>query len=95
MATTAKSATAAKTARTKAAANKARALEDMTPSERVAHDILQQYSDLAPSVERIMQAELSETQRHRAITSFQASLGGVGDPNRDPRYTIANCGSPD
>ena len=86
-ATTAKTASktaTAKTAKSKAAANKLRALEEMTPSERVAHEILQQFSDLAPSVDRIMQAELSETQRHRAITSFKTSLSVPGDPNRDP-----------
>jgi hypothetical protein len=56
---------------------------------------VQRYGDLTPSVERIMQAELSETQRHRAITSFRESLAGNGDPNRDPSYAIAHCGNPD
>lgn len=80
------------------AAEKKRKLrtEDMNELERLADDIVTEYSDLAPSVARIMDAEeLTETQRMRALTSFRASLGQVGDPFRDPRYAIANCGSDD
>ena len=66
--------------------------EPKTPSEQVAHEIVSTFGDLAPSVQRIMQAELSETQRERALIAFRGSLNSIGDPNRDPRYAIANCG---
>ncbi|MEZ5261183.1 MAG: hypothetical protein AB7W59_15620 [Acidimicrobiia bacterium] len=64
--------------------------EQLTGSQRVALAVLNDYGDLAPSVKRILEADLSEEERHRAMTLFQASLGGVGDPNRDPRTAIAN-----
>lgn len=70
-----------------------KAYADMSPTGQVAHDILAEYADLAPSVRHIMQADLSDGQRHRAITSFRDALGTRGDPCRDPRYAIANCGA--
>ena len=66
--------------------------EDMSPSQRVARDILVDFSDLSPSVTRIMEADLDEAQRMRAIEQFRSALGRTDDPNRDPRYAIANCG---
>ncbi len=66
--------------------------EDLSASEQLAHEIVQEYRDLAPSVERIMVAELTEPQRHRALELFQTSLGDLGDPNRDPRNAIAAVG---
>jgi hypothetical protein len=83
---------AANSKKPKAAPPKTRSLEDMTPSERIGHGILAAFGDLAPSVDKIMQAPLSEAQRLRAITSFEAALRTVGDPHRDPRYAIAHCG---
>lgn len=78
--------------RTKANAADLIADEDLTPSQRVAREILVDFSDLSPSVNRIMQADLDEDQRLRAIEQFRAALGRTDDPNRDPRYAIANCG---
>jgi hypothetical protein len=63
--------------------------EDRTPSEVVADSIVARYSDLAPSVTRIMQAGLDEAGRFHAITAFQESLGVPGDPMRNPANAIA------
>jgi hypothetical protein len=62
--------------------------EDLGPSERVAHDIVQKFGDLAPSVDRIMDADLTSEQRLQAINLFNASLGTLRDPHRDPRTAI-------
>lgn len=71
------------------------AFEDMTPSAKVAHEIVSTYVDLTPSVHKIMSADLSEAQKLRAITSFQESLGPTDSPFRDPNYAVANCGPAD
>ena len=63
-----------------------------SPSATLAREILADYSDLTPSVMRIVSADLSEGQRQRALEQFRNSLGAIDDPNRDPRYAIANCG---
>lgn len=67
------------------------AYEDLLPSQQVGHDIRSSYPDLAPSVQRILDADLSEDQRLRAINMFQEALGSPTDPNRDPRNVIAAC----
>ncbi len=67
--------------------------EDLGPSEQLAHEIVHEHCDLAPSVERIMAAELTEVQRHRALQLFRTSLGDLGDPNRDPRNAIVAAGA--
>jgi hypothetical protein len=76
---------------TQRSSKKAAALvpETRTESEIVADAIVGRYSDLAPSVTRIMQAGLSETGRLHAITLFQASLGMPDDPMRNPHNAIA------
>jgi hypothetical protein len=56
------------------------------------HEIVSEYGDLLPSVEKIMGAELTEEQCVVALTSFRDSIGTAGDPNRDPRVSIANAG---
>jgi hypothetical protein len=66
-------------------------VEDLAPHVQLAHQIVSTYGDLSPSVARIMEADLNDADRHRALTSFQASLQHVGDPNRDPRVAIANA----
>ncbi len=68
-------------------------LEDLTPSEQLAHQIVSDFGDLAPSVERIMEAELDDAAREQAMTAFSESLGNPDDPNRDPRVAIANAQS--
>lgn len=68
-------------------------LEELTPSEQLAHQIVSDFGDLAPSVVRIMEADLSDDDRERAMTAFSDSLGNPGDPNRDPRVAIANAQS--
>ncbi len=62
--------------------------EDLDPSEQVAHDIVHKFGDLAPSVDRIMDADLTSEQRLQAINLFNASLGRLHDPHRDPRTAI-------
>lgn len=62
--------------------------EDLDPSKQVAHQIVQQFGDLAPSVDRIMAADLTSPQRLEAITLFRASLGQPGGAHRDPRVAI-------
>jgi hypothetical protein len=62
--------------------------EELDPSEQIAHTIVQEFGDLAPSVERIMAADLTAPQRRQAIGLFQASLDELGDRNRDPRHAI-------
>ena len=66
-------------------------VEDLAPNERLAHQMVSEFVDLTPSVDRIMTAEMSEDARHEALTAFRDSLGRVGDPNRDPRVAIANA----
>lgn len=66
-------------------------VDDLAPRERMAHEIVSEYGDLLPSVERIMDAELTDEQGLAALTAFRASLDNPGDPNRDPRVTIANA----
>ena len=62
--------------------------DELGPSEQIAHNIVQQFGDLAPSVERIMEAELTGPQRESAIGLFEASLDDLDNPNRDPRHAI-------
>lgn len=62
--------------------------ENHTPSEAAAHALIRQFGDLEPSVNRIMNSDLSEAGRLHAVTLFQASLGVPGDPNRMPLNAI-------
>ncbi|MCU1359492.1 MAG: hypothetical protein JWN99_781 [Ilumatobacteraceae bacterium] len=62
--------------------------ENHTPSEAAAHALIRQFGDLEPSVNRIMNADLSEDARLHAVGLFQASLGVPGDPNRMPLNAI-------
>ena len=70
-------------------------IDELEPSEQVAHHIVLEFGDLAPSVERIMAADLTATQRLNAIEMFRASLDTPHDPHRDPRNAIdtARAGS--
>jgi hypothetical protein len=67
--------------------------DDLGPTDRIAYDIIAGRLDLLPSVERIMNADLDDEARLRAITLFNDSLGRIGDPHRDPRVSIANSRS--
>lgn len=62
--------------------------EESTASEVIAHDVIRQYNDLAPSVHRIMEADLTEAGRLHAMTMFRDSLGAVDDPMRNPLNAI-------
>jgi hypothetical protein len=66
-------------------------LDELSPSELLAHQIVTQYGDLQPSVVWIMEASIEEDQRHQALVAFHDSLGVIGDPNRDPRQAIINA----
>jgi hypothetical protein len=80
MAATAKSRNAKKTG--------AQPPENPTPSEAAAYAILAERSDLAPSVEKIMQSDVGEQGRLHAIGLFRDSLGVDGDPMRYPANAI-------
>ena len=67
-------------------------IEDLAPNELIAHEVVSQYGDLAPSITRIMDADLTDDQRNVALASFRNSLDSIGDPNRDPRVAITNAG---
>ena len=62
--------------------------EDHTPSEAAAHAVIREFSDLEPSVNRIMSADLNEAGKLHAVGLFRASLGVAGDPNRMPLNAI-------
>ena len=66
-------------------------IEDLAANEQLAHEMVSQHRDLAPSVERIMAADLTDDQRTNALTTFRDSLTRIGDPNRDPRTAITNA----
>lgn len=66
-------------------------IEELAPTEQLAHQLVSDFGDLAPSVSRIMDAELDDDQRLWALEAFRDSLGDIGDPNRDPRVAIANA----
>lgn len=66
-------------------------VDELGACEMLAHQIVTDYGDLTPSVERIMAAEIDDDQRLVALTSFHDSLGKIGDPNRDPRTAITNA----
>lgn len=77
-----------------AAAKKAQSAalpENHTGSQAVAHAIVTKSIHLAPSVNRIMEADLSESGRLQAITLFRDSLDAPGDPNRHPAKAIENA----
>jgi hypothetical protein len=67
-------------------------VEELGPNERIAHELVSEFADLSPSVEKIMDAEISEEGRGEALELFRASLGSIGDPNRDPRVAIVAAG---
>jgi hypothetical protein len=62
--------------------------ENHTPSEAAAHAVIREFSDLEPSVNRIMSADLNEAGKLHAVALFRASLGVAGDPNRMPINAI-------
>jgi len=62
--------------------------DDSTPSEVIAHEVVTRYNDLAPSVRRIMEADLDEAGRLHAISLFRDSLGAANDPMRNPQNAI-------
>lgn len=62
--------------------------ENHTPSEAAAHAVVLEFSDLAPSINRIMDSGLGEEGRLHAITLFRASLGSFDDPHRVPANAI-------
>ena len=64
-------------------------IDDLSPTNRMAHEILTSRGDLLPSIEHIMQAGLSDSDATAALTFFRDALGAPGDPNRDPNVAIA------
>jgi hypothetical protein len=68
-------------------------IDELEPNERLAHEMVSRRGDLAPSVDRIMTADLTADQRNHALLAFHDSLNCIGDENRDPRTAIANAAS--
>ena len=66
-------------------------VDDLSPTNRMAHEILVSRGDLLPSINRIMHAGLSDSDATAALTFFRDALGVPGDPNRDPEVTIATA----
>lgn len=66
-------------------------IDQLSPTNRMAHNILTSRGDLLPSIERIMRAGLSDSDTIAALTFFRDALGVPGDPNRDPNVAIATA----
>lgn len=66
--------------------------EELAPHERLAHELVSEFADLSPSVEKIMDAEISDEGRVEALELFRRSLDAADDPNRDPRVAIVAAG---
>lgn len=66
-------------------------VDELSPTNRMAHEILVGHGDLLPSIDRIMQAGLPESDTIAALTFFRDSLDAPGDPNRDPKVAIASA----
>ena len=66
-------------------------IDALSPTNRMAHEILTSRGDLLPSIDRIMHAGLSDSDTIAALTFFRDALGVPGDPNRDPGVAIATA----
>lgn len=66
-------------------------VDELSPTNRLAHEILTSSGDLLPSIDCIMRAGLSDGETIAALTLFRDSLDVSGDPNRDPRVAIATA----
>lgn len=66
-------------------------IDDLSPTNRIAHEILTSRGDLLPSIEHIMHAGLSDSDATAALTFFRDALDVPGDPNRDPNVAIATA----
>ena len=63
--------------------------EALSPANRLAYEIVADRRDVLPSVERIMNAGLEESETVTALTLFRTALASLSDPNRDPRVALA------
>lgn len=66
-------------------------IDELSPTNRMAHEILSSRGDLLPSIDRIMRAGLSDSDTIAALTFFRDALGMPSDPNRDPTVAIATA----
>ena len=66
-------------------------VEDLSPSNRIAHDIISERRDVLVSVERIMNAGLDADATVYALTLFRTALTKLDDPHRDPRAAISTA----
>jgi hypothetical protein len=69
----------------------AASVDDLSPANRLAYELVSERRDLLPSVERIMNAGLDADATVHALTLFRASLTDLDDPHRDPRAAIATA----
>jgi len=66
-------------------------VEELSPANRIAHDIISERRDVLASVERIMNAGLDPDATVHALNLFRAALDDLDDPHRDPRAAIATA----
>jgi hypothetical protein len=69
----------------------AASVDELSPANRAAYEIVSGRRDLLPSVERIMNADLDPDATVRALSLFRDSLTNLNDPHRDPRVAIATA----
>lgn len=70
------------------------ALDELTPANRIASEIVTERLDLLPSIEHIMNAGLDDATAATALDLFRAALTAPGDPHRDPRAAISAAVAP-
>jgi len=66
-------------------------VDTLSEQQQLAHQIVVRRRDLTPSVERIMNSEIDEGVRSKALSAFSVAIDTPGDPNRDPRVAITNA----
>ena len=66
-------------------------LDELTPANRLASEIVTERPDLLPSVVRIMEAGLGDRTAEHALELFRVALTQPGNPNRDPRVAITSA----
>lgn len=64
-------------------------LDELTPANRIASELVTARLDLLPSIELIMNAGLDDATAATALDLFRAALTAPGDPHRDPRVAVS------
>jgi len=69
-------------------------LDELTPANRIASELVTARLDLLPSIELIMNAGLDDATAATALDLFRAALTAPGDPHRDPRAAVSAAMAP-